>query len=213
MAVGDQVNFTNQSNLQTFLKIKQARKLDKLAFLKLFNAMPHNFVPSFYTERWIKSKSNLPSSVFRVQIDPRTLLWKDMMTVLPEQLTPEQARPENRPRLRPVASSVGAQITIESAEGVPIPEANKDRDGIVKRVIRMGLYDTVKQDLVYNSAHVVATWTSKQEDIWTVAKDSPLLFRCTIEEDLNKQDVMLVFELVVYSVSNGKTTEMSCGWA
>ncbi len=52
MAVGNQVKFVRQDNLQTFIKIKQARQLGKLDFLKIYSAMPHNFVPSFFTERW-----------------------------------------------------------------------------------------------------------------------------------------------------------------
>jgi len=53
-------------------------------------------------------------------------------------------RYENKPRLRPVPSLFGSQITIEGAEGVPLPENEKDRENIVKRVIRVGLYDTNK---------------------------------------------------------------------
>lgn len=171
--------------MSTYLKIKKTRKLDKLDFLKVYNKMPASFIPSFYHERWAKSRKNLPSSVFKVQIDAKTLLWKDMMPVVPEQLTPDQAsKPENRPRLRPVQSLFGSQITIEGAEGVPLPVDAEDRENIMKRVIRVGLYDTMKQDLVYNSTHVVATWSSKQEDIWTFNKTdaaslNPLLFRTT----------------------------------
>lgn len=191
MSVGNKVNFIEAGNKQTYLKIKKARKLDKLDFLKAFSAMPLSFVPSFYQQRWLKSKKNLPSSVFKVQIDPRTLLWKDMQPVVPSELTAEQNKTENRPRLRPVKTSFGSQITIEGCEGVPLPEATADRDNIKKRVIRVGLFDNVKQDLIYNSAQVVASWTSNQEDIWTFNHKetnslNPVMFRTTESDDLNR---------------------------
>ena len=95
--------------MATYMKIKKTRKLDKLDFLKAFNKLPASYIPSFYHDRWTKTKKNLPSSVFKVQIDPKTLLWKDMMPVVPEQLTPDQSsRPENRPKMRPLPSSFGS---------------------------------------------------------------------------------------------------------
>lgn len=48
--------------------------------------------------------------------------------------------------MRPIPTSLGCQIIIDSAEGVPLPSEGKDfdRNNIVKRVIRVGLFDTVK---------------------------------------------------------------------
>lgn len=46
------------------MNIKKARKLNPLDFFKNFKNMPQNFVPSFFTEQWVKNKKNLPSSVF-----------------------------------------------------------------------------------------------------------------------------------------------------
>lgn len=88
----------------------------------------------------------------------------------------------------------------------------------MKRVIRVGLYDTMKQDLVYNSTFVVATWTPKQQDIWSfnnkaTSSLNPLLFRTCQSDDLNRQQVQLIFELVVYMKTGKGTKEMSCGWA
>ena len=141
-----------------------------------------------------------------------------MMPVVPEQLTPEQASSsEMRPRLRPVPTTLGSQITIESAEGVPQPELEADRNNILKRVVRVGLYDTVKEDLIFNSTYVLATWTPKQSDVWSFSKDAtslnPLLFRSTQADDLNRQQVLLIFELVVYLKAGKSVQEMSCGWA
>ena len=51
------------------------------------------------------------------------MLWKDIMPVHVEQLIESDwgTKPENRPKLRPQKSQFGSQITIEGAEGVPIP--------------------------------------------------------------------------------------------
>lgn len=83
-----------------------------------------------------------------------------MMPVLTENLPATMLKSENRPRLRPVPSSLGSTITLEGAEGVPLPatSAEFDRSNIVKRVIRIGLYDKIKHQLIHNSAQVVAEW-------------------------------------------------------
>lgn len=89
--------------------------------------------------------------------------------------------------MRPIPTSLGCQIIIDSAEGVPLPAENKDfdRNNIVKRELRVGTYDTTKQELIFNSAHVVAKWDSSQEDIWTfdapeiASSLNPILFRTT----------------------------------
>jgi hypothetical protein len=48
----------------------------------------------------------------------------------------------------------------------------------------------VKEDLIYNSTYVLATWTPKQSDVWSFSKDAaslnPLLFRSTQADDLNR---------------------------
>ena len=68
--------------------IKKARKLKPSDFFKHFKNMPVNFVPSFISEKWIKAKQNLPSSVFVPKIDPATMLYKDLLPVLQENLNP-----------------------------------------------------------------------------------------------------------------------------
>ena len=136
-------------------------------------------------------------------------------------LTSEQMKAENRPRLRPVQTQIGTQITIESATGVPLPKntAEFNRDNIVKRVVRVGLFDDVKKELIHNSAFVVAEWNPNNEDIWTFQPASrneslnPILFRSTPKDDLNRQEIQFIFELVVYIAQDGKTTEWTAGWA
>ena len=110
------------------MKIKKARKLSGLDLLKAFQGMPQNFVFSFFAERFTKLHLNLPSFVFKAQIDPRTMMWKDMLPVLTENLKPEQQKAENKPRLRPIPTSLGCIITIEGAEGVPLPAEGPNID-------------------------------------------------------------------------------------
>lgn len=97
------------------------------------------------------------------------MMWKDMMPVLTEDLTKEQQTKDNRPRLRPVPTLLGSQITLDGAEGVPLPAQSSefDRNNIVKRVIRVGLFDSIKRELIFNTAQVVATWNQTNEDVWT----------------------------------------------
>lgn len=76
----------------------------------------------------------------------------------------------------------------------------------MKRCVRVALFDKVKQDFIYNSSHVIAEWSAKQTDIWSF-KDTnslnPLLFRSTEEDDLNRKEIVFIFELVVYVKSGG----------
>jgi len=37
------------------------------------------FSVSFYKNAWVKMGRNLPSEGLRVQIDPQTMLWKDLL--------------------------------------------------------------------------------------------------------------------------------------
>ena len=50
--------------------------------------MPSSFVPSFFTEKWVKFKKNLPSSVFVPSIEPKTMRDKDRYPVLAENISP-----------------------------------------------------------------------------------------------------------------------------
>ena len=98
---------------------------------------------------------------------------------------------------------------------MPLHSSIEEREKIVKRVVRVGLFDTVKRDLIYNSAHVVALYNKKQEDIWNFQKTepaslNPILFRTA--QDLNRTSILIIFELVVYMRVANKDTEMSCGW-
>lgn len=88
MNLGDEVNFANQESANSYLKIRKARKLNVMDFMKAFSNLPASFTDSSFTANW-RSKRNLPSSVLKPQIDPRTMLWKDMYPVHSDQLTAE----------------------------------------------------------------------------------------------------------------------------
>ena len=70
--------------------------------------MPTNFIPSFIEEKWTKDKACLPSSVFRAQVDPKTMLWKDVRESKDEDI-PQGAR-GFKPDIRPMESVIGCMI-------------------------------------------------------------------------------------------------------
>lgn len=65
-------------NKNTLHKVVKASKPSVVEFVKAFKNMPTNFVPSFIDEVWSCARINLPSSVFKAQIDTKTMLWKDV---------------------------------------------------------------------------------------------------------------------------------------
>ena len=65
MSMGDQMQFRSTAAKNTFVNIRRAKKLNPLDFFKCFKNMPMSFVPSFFSEKWVKSKKVLPSSIFK----------------------------------------------------------------------------------------------------------------------------------------------------
>ena len=118
LSLGDNLPLSHQSK-NTYSKIQKARKLSPLDFLKCFKNMPTNFIPSFVDERWTKDFQCLPSSVFKAQVDPRTMLWKDVREAKSEDLPPARGF---KPDIRPIESTIGCMIQLESATGVPLPQ-------------------------------------------------------------------------------------------
>ena len=78
---GNEVQFQSDVARKTLTGLKKSRKLNPMDFLKCFKSMPASFVPSFFGERWLHKK-NLPSSMFMPMIDPKTMLYKDLMPAL-----------------------------------------------------------------------------------------------------------------------------------
>ena len=112
---GEEMQFQSANAKNTLLNIKKARKLNPLDFFKCFKAMPQNFVPSFLAEKWNK-KRNLPSSVFMPQIDPKTMLYKDLLPVMQENINPNVVNQKQfHPRIRPIPTDVGCELFFEGA--------------------------------------------------------------------------------------------------
>jgi hypothetical protein len=65
--------------------------------------------------------------------------------------------------LQPFESLIGCEITLETAEGVPLPKDAKDQNSIiVRRAVRVGIFDKVKRKLTFNYAMVKAEWNEKE---------------------------------------------------
>jgi Ca2+-binding EF-hand superfamily protein len=67
---GDELKFNKESAKMTYFKLKKGRALTSVDFMNTFRKLPKAFMPSFYKTAWTKRRENLPSSVFKVQIDP-----------------------------------------------------------------------------------------------------------------------------------------------
>jgi hypothetical protein len=197
MSCGDQLSFRSEASAGAYRRLKRARRLNPRDFLESFKHMPAGFAPSFVQERW-KAGQNLPSSVFRAQVDPETMLWKDVLPPQPSESLPADLAklakelPRNVPQLRPITSSAGCSITLVSASGVPLPALGAGEGGgafkdefIVKRAIRVAIAHDQPQPpglrgeapqgppvLVHNAVQVPATWRKADEDIWKFDSNS-----------------------------------------
>lgn len=100
---------------------------------------------------------------------------------------------------------------------MPNPGQGFDRSQIVKRAVRIGLYDTVKKDFIINAVQVNAQYKEEDEDIWSFNAQkehgtNPVLFRTSDKDEVCKPHIFVIFELVVYVRFGERVTEMSCGW-
>lgn len=108
------------------------------------------------------------------------MLWKDIRQVGTDDL--RTADKNFKPKLRPMETSSGCLITLDRAEGVPLPQVGNESKAfkdefIVKRAIRIAVDVKCGQSrhLVHNSIQVPAEWTKDKEDIWSFDKtDSSL---------------------------------------
>lgn len=73
--------------------------------------MPSNFVSSFITKRWEQDTENLPSSVFALQMDPKSMCWKDIREPDRDKMkTTDKFDGKFEPKFRPMESSLAAMI-------------------------------------------------------------------------------------------------------
>ena len=102
MNISSDMVFSSSNAKNTYLKIRQSSRLNVVDFMKAFKTLPSAFIPSVFTNKWIKESKVRPSEVLKAQLDPRTMTWKDMLPVLSEELTLEMQQPANRPKIRPI---------------------------------------------------------------------------------------------------------------
>lgn len=160
------------------------------------------------------------------------MLWKDILDPSEHKLhsvdwEKELAKPKAgcKPYLRSMDSAVACCITIQDAQGVPLPKPGKDMqafkdEDIVKRAVRVCIEHAPNQrkEIVYNSVQVPATWTKSAEDIWSFDQSDKSLrsifFRTTKADNLDQGVCRILIELVVYvkNRNDNKITEMCCGW-
>ena len=88
---------------------------------------------------------------------------------------------------------------------------------IVKRAVRIGMFDSKKSDFIANAVQVEATWQASAEDKWIFPKTNvslnPVLFRSTKKDDLALDGISLIFEFVIYYKKGNQNLELSSGWA
>ena len=145
------------------------------------------------------------------------MLYRDLSPYTSD--APSQLPRSALPRIRPIPTQLGCQILLEDAQGVPLPQQGQgfDRSQIVKRAVRIGLYDMAKKDFIVNAVQINALYNADDEDIWkfNAWKDNgtnPVLFKIAQREEIVKPNVFMVFELVIYVKFGEKVTEISCGW-
>ena len=54
MNLGDDVNFQSEGSKTTYLKMRKAKRLNVMDFMKAFGNLPAAFTPSNFTENWHK---------------------------------------------------------------------------------------------------------------------------------------------------------------
>jgi len=64
----------------------------------------------------------------------------------------------------PIDSSLGSIINLDEVDGLIAPDSAEEKKNIVKRVVRVGLFDRSKRELLYNCAYVNAY--SKNDTNW-----------------------------------------------
>ena len=77
---------------------------------------------------------------------------------------------------------------------------------IMKRAVRIGIFDSKRKQYFANAVQIPATWSQKAEDKWefSVGKNTlnPVLFRSTAKDNLDLEHMAFVFEFVIYYKAN-----------
>lgn len=218
MNTSSDLDFESDAAKNTYLKIRKRNRLNVVDFMKALKNVPSAFVPSVFHQKWAREGKFRPSDVLKAQLDPRTMTWKDMLPVHADKLTTEMQQKANMPKIRPLATLYGCEITIESATGVALPlnSAEFQRENIKKRAVRIGIFDTKRKEYFANAVQVEASWAANAEDKWIFSKTNvslnPVLFRSTKKDDLDLSSMWFIFEFVIYYKKGNQNVEMCCGW-
>lgn len=120
-------------------------------------------------------------------------------------------------RLRQIATQINTKISFEKATGVAIPDEKMlDRQrNIVGRILKIALYDDIKNCFFGNSIQIEAQWKKEYEDRWYFDEDrksfnNNVLIR--YNEDNDKKKISVIFEFVILIKKDEFITETSCGW-
>ena len=221
MNTSSDMSFSSQQARSTYLKIRTSVRLNVTDFMKALVDIPSAFVPSVFHNKWTKENKNRPSDVLKAQLDPRTMTWKDMYVVGAQEndLPPEMQDPKNKPKIRPIPSVNSCEISLESAQGIPQPKDSEEfhRDMIMKRAVRVGIFNSATKDYIANAVQVQADLQKNTEDKWVFPKTdislNPLIFRNTASSQLDMEKTKFIFEFVIYYKKGAKETELCCGWA
>ena len=152
--------------------------------------MPITFVPSFFKANWTGKRSCLPSTAFKVQMDPATMLWRDVNE--PHSNVANGAKICKSP---PVAAF---EIKINKALGV-----TKVAEQVIKRrAVRIGIYHQEREQYFANTAQVNMELDKKTDTTWNIEAGTHLnsvLFSTQLAEGyLDPNLTMIIFEVVIY---------------
>ena len=92
------------------LKLKKVKKLDPSVFLKNFKSMPGHIVKSVIS-RYQSKGMLLPSFSFIPKLNPKTLIYEDMIPNPPPPPTMKDADKECYPPFWPTVPLIAAELT------------------------------------------------------------------------------------------------------
>ena len=228
----DHESFKDPKSGNTMMKMKKTSKTSAASIAKYFKIFPNSFVESFTTRLWFK-KRNLPSSAFDPKINPETLQYKDLR----EDIKPKGDK--DNPVLGKLNQTItpiiiAFQILLNQATGVPVPPKEINTEGksfsnnntcykiggdfsIVKREVRVVLYNHSTNQYIANTCLVKAEWKVDDKDIWKFnpwkkVGPNPLIFSTKDEELVKDDNVSLIFEFVMLCKMGTTNKDISCGF-
>jgi Ca2+-binding EF-hand superfamily protein len=190
--------------------IRKGRKLSPLDFVKIYKGLPRHFIPSFIFESH-KMGRNLPSFGISPTLDNTGLQFKDLT------YTTKANRLNIPTYLKQNDVAAGGYISFQLATGISIPDPTLiPRESILKRVLRVSMFDEKRQELVGNSCYLEGTWKQELEDRWVFKNPADsdsykIAYKASSENDL--KTLSIIFEFVVVILGDNMVSELSCGYA